>query len=273
MSNSREKALARLSIAAFAVDAMVVTLLIALCYKALDNLIANVPIWIIFAIIPAVLFLHFLFVELVIGGKSIGRLSTGLRIEDQKTGTIPKISDRAKHCSLVIAQLGIPSLNSQKLPKYNKKSVRCIRSDWAGSVTTPQEPSIKSKPPSVNLAFKNEPINLAKIGIIVTKGPDRNKNIRFSKAPNYIKSSVLLIGSNSKFCDFTLSNDKTVSNIHCRLTVKNNKCLILDGLNANKASTHGTYISDVKVSNQKPSIINIGDIIKIGNSEFTIANL
>lgn len=272
MQNIREKTLARLSIAALAVDIMVVTLIVIGTQSAIKQYLNPAPQWLILAVIPVMLALHFLIVDILAGGLSIGRLSTGLMLRDQKTGGKPSFASSIKRCISVLFSLGLPSLNPQSLPKYNKRQDRCMCSDWVGSaehshVSSPASAVNHDSQGGQGLSSKQD---TKQLGLQVVSGPNNGILKRFMQGKSFAKNSMFIVGRDTKLSDIVLADDKSVSSVQFRVALRNGRLLIIDGKSSTEASRYGTLVNGKKISNTKPSVLRLGDFIKIGQTTLKV---
>lgn len=269
MISAREKTLARLSLAALGVDIMVITFCIVALQKIIYGFYPFAPDLLILAIIPLVFILHFIIVEFIAGGNSIGRMSTGLLVRDELSGKAIRLGTAAKRSTKVFLCAGVPSINANKLPKYNKMQERCLYSDWVGSI--PDE-GVASGSPNASASISNQQIHHRQkrqlpiaTGLKVITGPEKGKTAYFEKGKSFQKSGMYIVGRASA-ADLVLAKDTSVSSVHFRIFRKNNKVLIIDGKNSSQASKIGTFVNKALISNTKPSQLNSGDLISVGKT-------
>ncbi|MBL4696383.1 MAG: FHA domain-containing protein [Rhizobiaceae bacterium] len=270
MSSVRERALARLSVSAFAVDAMVVTLFVVGGHELIRRYMPTSPDWVYILAVPIVLILHFLVVEFLAGGVSIGRLSTGLYIRDEKTGAKPKLSSSFKRCGSVFMTMGLPSLSSTKLPNYNKIQERCLCSDWVGSIIVSDTPPNRHHIPAANQSSKQTKVDISRFGLQVLDGPHKGNVKQFRQGKKFPKNKMFIVGRDAKLSDIVLSNDKSVSMVHFRIALKNSNFYIIDGRSSSEKSKLGTFLNGSKIDNHKPRSLKFGDIIKAGQTTMRV---
>lgn len=112
-----------------------------------------------------------------------------------------------------------------------------------------------------------------KIEYTANKNPSSNKLYYFKFIKPAIKSGVIIrlneemtIGR-AAGCTITLENDNFASSIHARVSMDNankNTTIFVEDL----GSTNGTKVNGKKIS--KPTKINLGDIIQIGDNQLKL---
>lgn len=270
MTSVRERALARLSVSALAVDAMVVTLFVVGGHELIRRYIPNSPDWLYILTVPVVLIVHFLIVEFLAGGVSIGRLSTGLIIRDEKTGIKPRLSSSFKRFGSVFMTMGLPSLNPSRLPDYNKIQERCLCSDWVGSIIASDTSPKRRQTPSANQNAEQTKVDISRLGLQVVDGPHKGDVKQFRQGKTFSKNKMFIVGRDAKLSDIVLSKDKSVSTVHFRIALKNNFFYIIDGKSSSEKSKLGTFLNGSKVDNHKPRSLKFGDIIKAGQTTMRV---
>lgn len=274
MSDASERAIARLSIAALAVDALVVTLLVAIAYQVIDRNTTSVPQWIYVLIIPIVLLAHFLVVELLARGMSIGRLCSGIKVVEEGTGAVPGMAARMKRCLLVLATGGLRSLNINALPAYNKHPSGCLCSDWAGRVApiTRSTNQKREALPEVGPSDDTTPVTGVTRGeavLQISGGPHAGQTATLRQSQRFKTKGLYVIGRKPGV-DLVLSKDANVSGVHCHIRTQGKLYYIVDGAGQDKPSTNGTRLNNKAVSSSSPAILKNGDTIGVGGTTMRV---
>lgn len=277
MKSPREASLARLSIGAFAIDALTIGVLIILISKLLAQFSSDIAIEFglsrgltagILGFISVILALvsHLAIIELIFGGRSFGRLAAGLKITGPQGGPIP-VNVRLQRIWYILKTMGLKSLAAHQLPDHNKSYDCFLRSDWIG------QPD-QTIPMKVNPAFVRRNHPKKKITstpqepyLEIVSGVSTGQVYKFSHFPRFQKNKFVLIGKDKKLVDILLSDDPGISSIHCRIGVSNANFLILDGSANGRKSTNGTFIGKRPVSTSTPSKLNDGDIIQLASTK------
>jgi len=100
----------------------------------------------------------------------------------------------------------------------------------------------------------------ARKNIIVLTSTNIKDKIRFE-----INKEVFLIGKQAGTVDGVISNDKTISRIHCKIIRKGKKYYIQD-----MGSRNGTYVNNVRLEDGQQLLLNRGDVIRLAKLEFII---
>lgn len=274
MSDASERAIARLSIAALAVDALVVTLLVAITYRVIEQYTSSVPQWIYVVIIPGVLLAHFLVVELLARGMSIGRLCSGIRVVEEGTGAAPGMATRMKRCLLVLATGGLRSLNINALPAYSKNPSGCLCSDWAGRVAPITRSTNQKRAALPEMGPRNDatPVTGVTRGEAVLQvigGPHAGQTATLEQSQRFKTKGIYVVGRKPGV-DLVLSKDANVSGLHCHIRSQGKVYYIVDGAGENKPSTNGTRLNNKAVSPTTPTILKNGDTIGVGGTTMRV---
>lgn len=275
MREANERAIARLSIAAFAVDVLVVTLLVVIIHKLIERHIPNVPQWIYMVAIPVVLLVHFLVVEIFARGVSVGRLCSGIRIVEERTGAAPGVAARFKRFLMVLANGGgLPSLNINALPAYNKHASGCLHSDWAGRVAAVTRATNQKREslPEVETRGEVTPVSGVTRGeavLQINSGPHVGQTATLRQSQRFKTKGVYVIGRKPGV-DLVLGKDANISGVHCQIRRQGDLYYLIDGAGKDKPSTNGTRINDKAVSAKSPVVLKNGDIIGVGSTNMRV---
>ncbi|MGB7433486.1 MAG: FHA domain-containing protein [Ahrensia sp.] len=266
MSDERERALALLSLAAIGVDLMTVLMLTVGTMALVKTMpFVNVYAFVFEGWMTAALFviftvIHFIFVELVFGGHSLGRLSTGLRLVDSDGAHTAPLGARFKRFVAVGACLGLRSLKLSCLPTYDKYERCRVKSDWAGAadaVESRKRTGTPAKGPAGTV-------------LKIISGPDAGQSASLAALVGTTKKQIFIIGRDPAYANLVLAKDLRVSRVHARIAWVGGRFLLIDGAAANKPSTHGTMVNSRKASAQKPTVLTKGSTISIGDSKIVL---
>lgn len=267
MNTAREKALTRLSLTALAIDALVIFILFLLLlglfsndssrtlFGVLDQSYGFISFLLAF-IFSAVL--HLFVVEIVLGGFSVGRFCTGLSIRNSLTGDSPSLVYRFKRFTQIVACLGLNSLRSKTLAGYNKEETGCLCSDW---IEFNSNSAVFSEPIKGKVQFANSAKGPT---LSVISGPEKGKVIAISEGREFKRKGTFIIGREPSKCDLALSEDKSVSRVHCRIVKKDKKFLIADGANSKSRSSAGTFLNGKVLATSNGYMLSNGDKLKLG---------
>lgn len=275
MRGANERAIARLSIAAFAVDVLVVTLLVAIVHQLIERNMPSVPQWIYILAIPVVFLVHFLSVEILARGVSVGRLCSGIRIVEERTGAAPGMAARFKRCMMVLAKgAGLPSLNINALPTYSKHPSGCLHSDWAGRVAAVTRATSQQREvlPETGTGAEVTPVTGVTRGeavLQITSGPHAGQTATLRQSQRFKTKGLYVIGRKPGV-DLVLAKDANVSGVHCHIRMQGDLYYLIDGAGRDKPSTNGTRLNDKAVSARSPAVLKNGDIIGVGSSDMRV---
>lgn len=266
-----ECALARLSVAALAIDALLVVIASVILSDHIPSEISKLFGYLdtsydFLSFIMAFFFVTivYLFVtEIILGGLTIGRLCCGLKIKDSTSNSPPSMLYRFRRLSEILIKMGFTSLHLKKVPAHNKRLNGALCSDWVDfDLTTlstqTKLPREKSKPVSTRVkgAFLK---NLS--------DPSSSKVVNLQSGRLYKSKGIFYIGRTSERSDMVLSSDKTVSKTHCRIVKRDTGFILADGENRSKSSTGGTFLNGKELEASKIHPLKHGDKINIGQSE------
>ncbi|WP_321341291.1 FHA domain-containing protein [uncultured Cohaesibacter sp.] len=286
MAEKQEKVLARISLAAMAVDFLVIAFLTEIlldffkhdiwvsAFGNAGNAINDAPY------IPAfllALLLHLFVTEVLAGGYSLGRMCMGLSIRDLDNNSPPRFIRRLKRVSSIVAVAGLRSLNLNSLAPHNKSRECCLHSDWIGAcpdllqTKTTGSPLLRSKiarPKQEAVSAESARRSAGVLtSISVVSGPDRGKRMPFNKGRMFKEQGIFTIGRSADQVDLALTNDPTVSRVHCCIMLRNGAFHIKDGSYKGKAgSTHGTFVDNQTVDAAKTMVLDGREVIKVGSN-------
>ncbi|WP_417418550.1 FHA domain-containing protein [Hoeflea sp.] len=275
MKEANERAVARLSIAAFAVDALVVTLLVAIVHQLVERNMPYAPQWIYILVIPVVLLVHFLIVEMLARGVSVGRLCSGIRIVEERTGAAPGVAARFKRCMMVLTRGGgLPSLNINALPAYNKHPSGCLHSDWAGRVAAVTRATSQKREsvPEIETRAEVTPVTGVTRGeavLQINSGPHAGQTATLRQSQRFKTKGLYVIGRKPGV-DLVLGKDANISGVHCQIRLHGGLYYLADGAGKDKPSTNGTRLNDKAVSAKTPVVLKNGDIIGAGSTNMRL---
>jgi len=274
MSEAAERAIARLSITAFAVDALVVTLMVAVAHQVIEQNFQYAPQWLYIVVIPLMLLIHFLIVELLAMGISVGRLSCGIRVVSEDTGTTPGIMQRFRRCLLVLSTLGLRSLNIHRLPAYNRHPSGLLASDWAGPASAVTRTTNGRRDKRGEKISRMEPtpvtgITRGETMLQVTEGPHSGQTAALRTSKRFQEKGLYIIGRKPGV-DLVLSKDPNVSAVHCHIRAQNRLFYLIDGAGKDKPSTNGTKLNKKIVGSNSPVVLKNGDEIRLGGTALKV---
>lgn len=271
------KSVALLSIAALAVDLLVIGIITQIVYIVISQDVfgltgQNRQQWLILVIIPAVITAHFALVEIVFSGRSVGRLCTGLSVEGPAPGMPIPMPVRMARFMNGLKTLGTGSLSLERPASHNMWPESRLVSDWLGSLqpvprggsrplTGPAMPNGNAMPGSTPRPAADPNM---RPGLTVTAGPHSGLHLPLPLIKR-ADQKLFVIGRDPARCHLVLKDDTSVSRIHARIAVRNGHHLIVDG-DGRRESTAGTLVNGRKIEMAKPTLLRSGDTIQIGNT-------
>ncbi|MDJ0930654.1 MAG: hypothetical protein QNJ43_07210 [Breoghania sp.] len=222
MEESREQALAKLSIAALAIDFLLVLAIWNLARGALPTgrgVFSLIATW-FWLSIPLGLALHLLLCEVVLGWWSLGRFCCGLRVA-HRNPVSSTVGWRMKRAFSILTKFGLGSLNPNRLPAYNCAEDLVFASDLVDQAPTRSKvrshplhsSSAKGRISGVHAAGGQRNGLSSKVQMIF--GP--HKGMAVDLAAGRSKDGLLKIGRDPAWADLVLSRDGKVSSRHCVL--------------------------------------------------------
>lgn len=270
MDALREKALAKLSITALAIDFAVVLAVWKLAREALppgNGIYEIVRTWFWLGI-PLGLVLHLFLCEVVLSGWSLGRFCCGLRITHQNPASATVVW-RVRRFLTILTRFGIGALNPNRLPSYNCSQDLVFSSDLAGQA--PTRSRVRSRPdPSASRSGAGKAGHVSPAGlpsrIEVIAGPHKGETASLKSGTLFARSGLFRIGRDAGWADLALSRDTKVSGRHCHLVLSNGRMSLLDGAGKGTGSTNGTRLEGKTVSATTAMPLRRDMTIAIGNS-------
>ena len=270
MEALREKALAKLSITALAIDFAIVLAVWKMAREALppgNGTYEIVRTWFWLGI-PFGLILHLFLCEIVLSGWSVGRFCCGLRIAHQNPASATVVW-RVRRFLTILTRFGIGALNPNRLPSYNCSQDLVFSSDLAGQA--PTRSRIRSRPNrSTPHSGTGEALNPSPAEfpsrIEVIAGPHKGETASLKSGALFARSGLFRIGRDAGWADLVLSRDTKVSGRHCHLVLNNGRMSLLDGAGKGKRSTNGTSLEGAAVSSSTAVPLRRNMTIAIGNS-------
>lgn len=214
---------ARLLAAATLFDLLVVVFLTKLLGSAAVEFAGFPPDPVFYGGLFVVLFLvSIVIVELMPGGKSLGRMCLGLRVRDSGGGRLD-FGARLARMFRRLVTLGLGGLNVNQ-PAYWDRASRVV---WA----SPMAPRPIS---DWRLAIRN--------------GSRKDEVLILGSLPGWdTPKRAIKIGRDPSWADLALPRDGSVSGRHAVLMSRDNELRVLDyGTNGN-GSTHGTFVDGRRV--------------------------
>ena len=88
-------------------------------------------------------------------------------------------------------------------------------------------------------------------------------------APTHVEISItkpcFKIGKKPELCDGVVTFNKMISRLHCEIQSNGGSYTIMDLQSAN-----GTYVNRVRLLPNQPYVLNVGDIVRLANSDFQV---
>ena len=267
----QEKSLARLSLAAMFLD-----LLICVCVwqslraAAGDIVLQSVALTGI-VVFLAVCALYVFLYEVLLNGRSIGRLCLGLSVAPFGSGERLSFGQRMKRFLAIVSGFGLRSLNPSRLPSYNCSGSIIFRSDLAGVAPTRS----KSRQSKVSLPPRETSASAAtstagRLVVRVVNGPHSGTALRLTDAPTFAVDGIFKIGRLVGWGDLVLSRDNKVSQSHCRLRYKAGQVYVADGANSTSPSSNGTFVGGQRIGATEFVPLPLGKALHLGDSRLVV---
>jgi hypothetical protein len=264
----KEKALAKLSLAAISIDLL---LSISLWRLGMDYLAPERrPQFVAPIALFCVMIAHLFVVEVLFGGHSLGRLCCGLTISSAQGGEGMPFFQRIKRFILILTRFGLGSLNPNRLPSYNCSAGVIFRSDFVGQA--PVRNKGANPPIATPVAAKPRSSERRREGPVlrVTAGPHSGTEIALSSGSFFAENGLFHIGRTAGWADFTFDKDARVSSRQCRIYARDGKLFVADGEAAGKPSRNGTLVNGKALSTDSFQPLASGASIRIGESAFEL---
>ena len=279
MEDYRERALAKLSIAALAIDFILVLAIWKLCREALPapyGFFKIVATWFWLGL-PLGLLLHLFFSEIVLSGWSLGRFCCGLSVA-HRNPTSSTVGWRMRRAFVILTRFGLGSLNPNRLPAYNCAEDIVFSSDLAGPA--PTRSKVRSTPvpsPSPSSGARTAgpaPVETGRAArrtalpgkLEVIAGPHKGMTAHLVEGRMFPKDGLFRIGRDPAWADLVLSKDARISGRHCFLAARGGQLAVADGNGAGGASTNGTIVDGRRLQGLAPEPVSHNSTISIGDS-------
>ncbi|NVK33431.1 MAG: FHA domain-containing protein [Rhodobacteraceae bacterium] len=274
----QEKTLAKLSITALLLDAVIVFSIWYLVQPYFAKIFSRPWDFILPwypAVLPALFVLYLFLVEVILGGFSVGRFCCGLTISNRRP-TEGSVSWRMKRFMGILFRFGLGSLNPNRLPAYNCSEDLLFKSDMAGEacVRSRSRPAsgrtanaeIKSRSKAATASHPRAVVTNLK----VLSGSQKGSLVTLGHGRSFSSDGVYRIGRDPAWSDLVLADDLKVSSRHCRLQSVGGNYEVLDGDETGRKSTNGTHVSGRDISGGGPVSIKTGDIFQIGQTQIQL---
>lgn len=267
-----DRAFSVLSLTALAIDVLVVFLLLSV-FADSASMAPHLRQWGISSgllsllALPIGLALHYLLVEIVFSGRSIGRLCTGLNYIQADTGATASLGARLQRFSATLARLGTGTLSLSTRPSSDRRMPCTLTSDWIGVLApdpAKHNTSIQSPvkaPGSGTLTTARQTASL-----LVTHGPSKGTSSSLSVAIKGEGNGVFVIGRDPQKSHLLLISDPSVSRIQCRIALRNGQYILVDGAASTEPSAYGTKLDGRQVAPAPAAVIKDGSTIEIGQN-------
>lgn len=267
----QEKSLAKLSLAAMFLDLLIcVSAWQSLRAITGDIVLQSVALTGIALFLAVSAFYVFLF-EVLLNGRSIGRLCLGLSIAPCGGGERLSLGQRMRRFLAIVSGFGLRSLNPNKLPSHNCSEWIIFRSDLAGVAPT-RSKSTQSKV-SVRAPEKSASDTTSTGGRLVVRvvaGPHVGTALRLTDASTFAVDGIFKIGRLTGWGDLVLSRDNKVSQRHCRLSYRAGQLYAADGANATSPSRNGTFVGGKRIGAREFVPLPIGKALQLGDSTLIV---
>ncbi|WP_321501846.1 FHA domain-containing protein [Breoghania sp.] len=272
-TDHRERALARLSLSAFLIDA---ALLLAVWKLGGDLLpkrgfpFALVHQW-YWVGVPLGLIAYLFLAEIVFSGWSPGRFCCGLHV-GHRNPAASTLGWRLKRFSSLLLGCGY-AVHPNRLPACNCSAEVLFRSDITGEapIRAPARSSGNSRPQSPAPASPSRPASAPRTPelpqrVEIVAGPHKGQSALLASGRAFAKSGEFRIGRDPNWADLLLTGDTQVSSRHCIVWRRGDRLEIIDGAGTGKGSTNGTKIGTVTVSATAPQTLPANATVTLGIS-------
>ncbi|MCV6600310.1 MAG: FHA domain-containing protein [Cohaesibacter sp.] len=257
MTEKFETQLARLSMAAFAIDGLVI-LCLSLWMSSSDlvhylgSFLRQYP-WVL--TLPVAALLHLFVTEILAAGYSIGRLCMGLSVRQHHSARSPTFTTRIRR--FVSASFGIGHiLRPNSLAYYNKHPDGGLHSDWLGQVASQRS---KAKKP------KGQKSPQPRVSVL--SGPHAGISVALASGRHFAIENIFIIGTDPAHADLVLNKDPAIAPFQCVIGFNNGHYYIVDGHPRGKqGSRNGTFLGSTKIPSDKFTPLALNSQIRIGTS-------
>lgn len=267
----QEKSLAKLSLAAMFLDLLIcVSVWQSLRATAGDIVLQSVALTGIVLFLAVCALYVFLF-EVLLNGRSIGRVCLGLSVAPCGGGERLSFSQRIRRFLAIVSGFGLRSLNPNRLPSHNCSEWIIFRSDLAGVAPT-RSKSTQGKV-SVRAPEKSASVTTSTGGRLVVRvvaGPHVGTALRLTDASTFATDGIFKIGRLAGWGDLALSRDKKVSQRHCRLKYKSGQVYVADGASSTNPSSNGTYVGGQRIGAREFVPLSLGKELQLGDSRLVV---
>jgi uncharacterized RDD family membrane protein YckC len=267
----QEKSLAKLSLAAMFLDLLVcVSVWQSLRVFAGDMVLQSVALTGI-VVFLAVCALYVFLSEVLLNGRSIGRLCLGLSVAPCGGGETLSFGQRIRRFLAIVSGFGLRSLNPNRLPSHNCSASIIFRSDLAGVAPTRS----KSRQSKVSVAPRETSASsptstAARLVVRVVTGPHLGTALRLTDASTFAVDGIFKIGRLTGWGDLVLSRDNKVSQRHCRLSYKAGQVYVADGANSTSPSSNGTFVGGQRIGTEEFVPLQLGNALHLGDSRLVV---
>lgn len=192
--------------------------------------------------------LYWVVTELLLGGRSLGRGLLGLQLCDDTGRALPK-SRKVKRAVIKLTTLSLTGLNPFRAAGYD----RAAKAHWYSPIS----------PPPVR--------PLAQWQIQFKSGSLRGKQASLGKIPSFAKHGRVRFGREKGWSDVLIGiEEKSVSNRHCVLLVRNGELLLQDGEGQGSGARNGTFLDGGKLTSGATQAIGSAKTFSFGGMSVAI---
>jgi len=267
-----DKAFSALSLTALAIDVLVVFLSLSLLADSalMDPHLKRwgiSPELLSLLALPIGLALHYLLVEIVFSGRSIGRLCTGLKYIQADTGATAALGARLQRFAAMLLRFGIGTLSISARPSSDRRMPCTLTSDWIGVLgPDPARPNTSIRSPVKAPGSGTSTSSRQTASLLVTHGPSKGTSSSLSVAIKGEGNGVFVIGRDPQKSHLLLTSDPSVSRIQSRIALRNGQYILVDGAASAEPSAYGTKLNGRPVAATPAAVIKDGSIIEVGQS-------
>jgi pSer/pThr/pTyr-binding forkhead associated (FHA) protein len=287
MHDLKQYALTKLLAAATFIDLML-TLAGALILKELVGpYILIDQQYTLLVLLPLTLILHIVIVEIILGGRSFGRMCVGLQfcqiIGDAPLSHVQKL----QRAFSTLISLGFGDLRTKRLAKHHNLRGVCLKSTmvgrYTGSASQPQptsQPKLDTTPrPQPQQRQNSHPQNPALssaatraqgFNIYVVEGPDKGTKESLTSGKLFSAHGEFRIGKNPGWADMLLPNDKGVSGEHCIVLQLGTQLYLVDYGRGGLGSTNGTVLNGKRLPPKQRVPLGLNMPFQVANSVLVI---
>lgn len=245
MIGNRETIVTRLSMAALALDLLVVFYIAKVMQYILHRLPIHQQEYLYWLALPAAWVIHLFLAEIILGGRTIGRSCLGLSVVQKSNGQAPNTYQRIKRFLSIVTTFGIHSLNPTRLPPHNRTEALLLLSDIVDSLEGGQT---------------------SRHILQIISGPHSGSKVELSLKQSAGSDEYFNIGRDVNWAHLQLPQDQLISAHHCRILAAHGAHYLIDYGRDGKGSTNHTFLKGKKIGPNEFHRLASGDIFQIGST-------